>query len=314
MLWMKLTASPLASIAPSQMVSPGCATCGQGSARFLSMRAASLSSTAAARKSSARSVIDAGSPMMRSRTMKACLVASIRPWTCSKPSACLTPRRSNSARIISDDRPCVGGGKLNSSAPLTATESGSRRCARWAARSSPETGDLQRARSAAISLPVRRCRNPSAPSRRSASACAASAGSFISSPSRGSLPSMRKVATKFGASFSSGSFVSVSSCWLAVTAKPFSPDQTASSTRRDSGSLPPSSLLIASTSAQPDRVPATVLAASGPRWGIAACPSDAYISAVAALAAPPQASTATGRRPFGEISQKPSPPIEVMCG
>ncbi len=89
MLWMKLTASPLASIAPSQIVSPGCATCGHGSARLRSMRAASLSRTAAARKSSARSVIDAGSPMMRSRTMKACLVASIRPCTCSKPSASL---------------------------------------------------------------------------------------------------------------------------------------------------------------------------------------------------------------------------------
>ena len=53
-----------------------------------------------------------GSVTKRSRTRKARLVASTRPWMCSKLSAFPTRRRSNSARIISDAKPCVGGGVL----------------------------------------------------------------------------------------------------------------------------------------------------------------------------------------------------------
>lgn len=77
------------------------------------------------------------------------------------------------------------------------------------------------------------------PSRPSRISVFASAGNFISSPSAGSLPSIRKVEMKFGESLSSENFVFVSSCWLALTAKPFSANQTASSTSLDKANLPP---------------------------------------------------------------------------
>jgi gamma-glutamyltranspeptidase len=54
-----------------------------------------------------------------------------------------------------------------------------------------------------------------------------------------------------------------------VTAKPLSACQTASSSTRDSGSRPPWRADSSRAAPQPEMVPATVLAASGPRPGIA---------------------------------------------
>ena len=86
---------------------------------------------------------------------------------------------------------------------------------------------------------------------------------------------MRNVSTKPGEARSSASFDAVRSCWLRVTAKPFSADHTASSTNRDNGSLPPISALSRNASPQPEIVPATVFAASGPRQGTALWPCAA---------------------------------------
>src|SRR6185369_472926 len=55
-------------------------------------------------------LILSGSVMTRSRTRNARFVASTIPWICSKLSACATRSRSNSARIMREARPCVGGG------------------------------------------------------------------------------------------------------------------------------------------------------------------------------------------------------------
>ena len=61
-------------------------------------------------------------------------------------------------------------------------------------------------------------------------------------------------------------------------------------------------------------VPATVLAASGPRGGIVFRPRSRYQSIEAAAAAGPQASMATGAAPGAAITQNASPPMPVMCG
>ena len=78
--------------------------------------------------------------------------------------------------------------------------------------------------------------------------------------------------------------------------------------------MPPQRRLIARAASHPDTVPATVLAASGPRAGIASCPCDRYHSGVAIAAAAPHASIAIGEVPGARTIQNPSPPMAFMCG
>ncbi len=65
---------------------------------------------------------------------------------------------------------------------------------------------------------------------------------------------------------------------------------------------------------QPETVPATVFAASGPRPGIRSNPRLAYHSIETARAAVPEDSIPTTGAPGEAIVQKPSPPIPFMCG
>ena len=94
----------------------------------------------------------AGSVISRSRTMNACFDASTRPCRCANPSASVTLRRSKMPRIMSDAKPCVGGGKLYAVPGRSGSASGAFTCARCRSRSAPETGLPIRAKSAATAV------------------------------------------------------------------------------------------------------------------------------------------------------------------
>ena len=89
----------------------------------------------------------------------------------------------------------------------------------------------------------------------------------------------------------------------------------ASSNSRDRGNgRPPQPCETFSADSQPATMPATVLAAIGPRQGTTDRPCSRYRSMVARPAARPALSTPTGAAPGSAITQKPSPPMLFICG
>ena len=90
----------------------------------------------------------------------------------------------------------------------------------------------------------------------------------------------------------------------------------ASANKRDKGILPPRPCLESLCAApQPEIVPATVLAATGPRNGMAlVMPRSAYHCLLAKPAAAPQASMPPIALPGEWMTQKESPPMEFIWG
>ena len=139
---------PSRSAAPIQMVSPGLASCGQGRAVRRSIFACSASSAAEASQSAAGGSMWSGSPSPAFLRMKACLVASMRPCRWSKLSPAVTFSRSNSARIISEETPCVGGGMLKTVPTESSTDSGSTISAEKRSKSESRSGEPAASRKA----------------------------------------------------------------------------------------------------------------------------------------------------------------------
>ena len=249
----------------------------------------------------------------RSRTMNACLVASISPWIWSKPSAsarraCRTGPGSSARRALASAAEIE---QLR--AAHAARTAAARRCALCAARSAARHGradareigrDLPRQRAAIeIFRPLRadasqRARRAPAASSSRLRAATAIDQEVGRNPAR---PSVRRASTRSAR------------CWLAVTGKPCSrrPRRIFDQARqRQPAAI---SRLSVERLAPARNAPATVFAASGPRQGIAAM-ARALDTARSSQPRRRAASVDGDGSAPPETSQKPSPPIAVICG